>query len=99
MSEKEEIKICFGCALQALKLGRRVSRRGWNGKGMWLRMFNPYSDAEFLIRENGPQRGVDSGTAMPWIGIHNTDNQFTPWTPSQGDMLSEDWEIDFSGEL
>lgn len=26
----------FGMAVAALKLGKRVARAGWNGKGMWL---------------------------------------------------------------
>lgn len=26
----------FGVALKSLKHGNRVSRAGWNGKGMWL---------------------------------------------------------------
>ena len=28
----------FGLALDALKLGKKVRRTGWNGKGMWLKM-------------------------------------------------------------
>lgn len=30
------MRMDFGQALRALKAGRRVSRAGWNGKGMWL---------------------------------------------------------------
>ena len=26
----------FGAALQQLKVGGKVTRKGWNGKGMWL---------------------------------------------------------------
>ncbi len=26
----------FGEALKALKAGKKISRKGWNGKGMWL---------------------------------------------------------------
>lgn len=28
----------FGEAIKALKLGSRVAREGWNGKGMWLQL-------------------------------------------------------------
>lgn len=26
----------FGQAIEALKEGKKVARKGWNGKGMWL---------------------------------------------------------------
>lgn len=26
----------FGDAIEALKIGSRVARNGWNGKGMWI---------------------------------------------------------------
>jgi hypothetical protein len=31
----------FGAALEALKNGHRVTRAGWNGKGMWLALVSP----------------------------------------------------------
>lgn len=31
----------FGAALEAMKLGRRVARAGWNGKGMWIELVVP----------------------------------------------------------
>ena len=33
MSEK---LMTFGQAIEALKAGKKVSRKGWNGKGMFL---------------------------------------------------------------
>jgi hypothetical protein len=83
----------FGWALQLLKQGKRVARQGWNGKGMWLRHVNPYTDAEFSVRENGPVDGVDSGTLMPYIGMHTADNGFVPWLASQTDILADDWVV------
>lgn len=82
----------FGQALKALKKGAKVRRTGWNGKGMWLRLYNPYLDREFSIREHYPA-DLDSGTLAPWIGMHTADNQFVPWLASQTDLLAEDWEI------
>lgn len=29
-------KLTFGAAIEALKQGKRVTRKGWNGKGMFL---------------------------------------------------------------
>ncbi len=30
--------LCFGHAIEALKEGKRVARKGWNGKGMFIFM-------------------------------------------------------------
>lgn len=94
----------FGLALEALKLGQKVARRGWNGKGMWLSLscdgerevpaenfWSPHN-AQFA-RDNG-------GTAivLPSITMKTTNAQgrvaiLMGWLASQTDMLSEDWEI------
>ena len=35
-SEEKTNNLTFGQAIEALKSGKRVSRKGWNGKGMFL---------------------------------------------------------------
>lgn len=74
----------FGLAIEALKRGHKVSRKGWNGKGQWLHMI-PKSHWETT-------RGLELLDGRPWIGIKTVDDQFMPWVASQSDMLSEDWE-------
>lgn len=94
MSERmRQVNLTFGDAVQLLKLGHRLCRVGWNGKGMWLRLYEPYSDKEFLIHENGNVLGFDSGTLSPWIGMRTADNKFVPWLASQTDILAEDWGV------
>ena len=77
----------FGNALEALKEGKRVARRGWNGKGIYLELQLP--DAH-------------SKMTLPYIYIVTnglvTDNPeapkgVVPWLASQTDLLSEDWVI------
>jgi hypothetical protein len=60
---------------------------------MWLRHFDPYTDKEFSVRENGAVLGFDSGTLLPWIGMHTADNCFVPWLASQTDLLANDWNV------
>ncbi len=88
----------FGLAIEALKLGTRVARAGWNGKGMWLALTLSIHD----IPRTGTTQPVyrltidDDGagaTALPWIGMKTADNKFVPWLASQTDMLAEDWII------
>ena len=79
--------LTFGLAIEALKRGNRVLRKGWNGKGMWLA----------LIKNGNFDVGVSTvGSAtelLPWIGMKTADNKFVPWIASQTDMLVEDWVI------
>ena len=94
----------FGLALEALKRGHKVARSGWNGKGMWLRMLQPYgthpdhggdpSGAYFNPYFKASDNNVHAiGTMLPWIGMKTADNGFVPWLASQTDMLAEDWSI------
>ena len=79
--------LSFSQALVKVKQGEKIAREGWNGKGMWLRIYHPYSDKQFSITEN---EGAE-GTLMPWIGMKTADNGFVPWLASQTDILNDDW--------
>ena len=72
----------FGWALFMMKRGHRVMRRGWNGKGMYLFLFN---FAAVGIR------GIDH--LKPCIIMHTAQGHDQPgWLASQPDMLEEDWK-------
>ena len=75
----------FGQAIESLKAGQKVARKGWNGKGQWLFMI-PASHWETT-------RGLELLNGRPWIGIKTVDDCFMPWVASQSDMLVTDWEI------
>jgi hypothetical protein len=78
--------LTFGDALRFLKLGRKVARAGWNGKGMWLRhvVLDELLDGDCETTEL---------TLLPWIGMRTADGGFVPWLASQTDMLAEDWMV------
>ena len=90
--------INFGQAIEALKSGKRVSRKGWNGKNMflWLKEgcviksdFCKDPVLKSICDDNG-------GTlcCLPTICIKTADNKvLTGWLASQNDMLSEDWYV------
>lgn len=88
--------LTFSQALEALKAsGRdktiptvRVCRSGWNGKGMWLSLCDPYNNKQFTLIEKEIE-----GTFLPWIGMKTADNKYVPWLASQTDILAEDWII------
>jgi hypothetical protein len=66
----------FGHALEELMLGGKVSRKGWNGKDMWLELQIPDEQSKMT---------------RPFIFMKTVDNQFVPWVASQTDLLERDW--------
>ena len=81
--------LTFGLAIEASKQGKKVTRKGWNGKGMFLMLIHPYLNDQFEVHEK------DSlvGTLLPYIAMKTADNGLVPWLASQTDMLAEDWMI------
>lgn len=68
----------FGDALEELKDGNKVSRIGWNGKGMWLHLQVP---------------DLHSKMTLPYIYMSTVDGKLVPWLASQTDVLAEDWGV------
>ena len=54
----------FGEALRALKSGKRVSREGWNGRGMWLELQLPDRHSKMTL---------------PYIYMSTVDANLVPW--------------------
>lgn len=83
----------FGLALEALKKGCKVARKGWNGKGMFLYLvpagaYKPCTEiAKKLVNKDGL---VDYA---PYIAMKTVQGYVVPWLASQTDMLAEDWVI------
>ena len=77
----------FGGALEALKDGRKVARKGWNGKGIHIALQRPDENSKMT----SPYIYIDT------TGLQ-TDNpdapkSRVPWLASQTDMLAEDWVL------
>ncbi len=93
----------FGHALEAMKLGLKVARAGWNGKNMFV----VYMPALYLPCYNHQEPGpkVNDRTAkhigkelpldsQPYLAMFNAQQQWQPgWIATQSDLLSEDWVI------
>ena len=90
---QETTGLTFGLALAAMKVGKRVSRAGWNGKGMWLTVVgtSSYDVASRLFpNRNSIEPVID---LLPWIGMKTADGKFVPWLASQTDVLADDWVL------
>ena len=77
----------FSDAIKYLKRGLKLERKGWNGKGQYVRLVDPYNDKAFQVFE---KEELD-GTLYPYFALKNAQNGFVPWVPSIGDLLAEDW--------
>ena len=83
----------FGQALVALKGGSRVSREGWNGKGMFLFLV---PGSTFQVNRP-PLLGIyPEGTEISYhahVDMKTAQGDVVPWLCSQTDMLAEDWGV------
>lgn len=68
----------IGEAVEALRVGSRVARQGWNGRGMWLSLQVP--DAH-------------SKMTLPYVYMKTADDKLVPWLCSQSDLLASDWGV------
>lgn len=92
----------FGKAIEALKAGKKVTRKGWNGKGMFL-WLKPQTTIKSewckdpILKEICDENGGEM-LALGTICMYTHDSTgrkaiLTGWLASQSDMLLEDWEI------
>jgi hypothetical protein len=73
------MRVNFSKALEWLHCGYKVSRAGWNGKGMWIAIQKP---------------DMQSKMTLPYIYMKTADDQQVPWLASQTDILANDWVTD-----
>lgn len=81
----------FGEALDILKEGGIVTRKGWNGKGMFL-YYVPKGD---YLPVTEAATWAFKGEPVPYgayIAMKTASGNVVPWLASQTDMLAEDWE-------
>ena len=90
----------FSMALDLLKQGNKICRKGWNGANQWLSISCPETkdvaadnfwsphNAEFA-RQNG-----GSAKVAPCITLKNAQGMIIMgWIPSAGDLFANDWMI------
>lgn len=92
----------YGAAIEALKVGKRVQRQGWNGKGMFVFKQVPAQiptgvvpgmtslpqsvKDEFIARNQGPHYCNQMAIVKP-------DGTVDSWVASSADTFAEDWVI------
>ena len=100
---REVGSVNFGGAIDLLKAGLAVRRKGWNGKGLFIvkqvpahitgdiipKMQSlPKSAKDILMKRENPH--IDYTNQMLII---NPDGRADSWVPSSSDVFAEDWEV------
>ena len=85
---KECNAMTFGFAIEAMKKGKKVARKGWNGKGMYL-FKSPKAGCQMYKQYTGK----DINDLQEFIVMKAADDTLVPWLASQTDVLAEDWMI------
>lgn len=83
----------FASAYNALKVGSKVARKGWNGKDMFIFLV---PGSTFKVNR-APLLGIyEEGTEItyrPHIDMKTVNGEIVPWVASQSDILTEDWYV------
>ena len=78
----------FGDAIKYLKRGLMVTRKGWNGKGMYL-----FKSPKLGCQIYSEYTGKEINDLQEFIVMKAADDTLVPWLASQTDVLAEDWMI------
>lgn len=80
----------FGKALEALKEGKKVARKGWNGKSQYIELATNISYKNASDEIVNCEHDAIGNKAIAFVG---TSGVQMGWLASQADMLAEDWIV------
>lgn len=93
----------FGGAINCLKAGIAVRRKGWNGKGLFVvKQVPAHIGADIIPKmQSLPQfaKNILMSRKNPHIDytnqmlIINPDGRADSWLPSSSDVFADDWEV------
>lgn len=81
----------FSKALIEVKRGNKIARKGWNGNNMFV-----YFVSEDYYKSKTDHAKETFGKVtpyLPYLALKTADNKVVPWTLSQTDVLSNDWNV------
>lgn len=80
----------FGLAIEAMKKGKKVARRGWNGHNQHIELATRIS---YMTSEGVFVNVEHEAIGNKAIAFCGTSGVQMGWLASQADMLADDWEI------
>ena len=82
--------INFGLAIEAAKQGKKISRKGWNGRGQYVELASNISYKNTGNEIINAEHKAIGNAALAFVG---TSGVQLGWLASQADMLADDWYI------
>lgn len=85
--------LTFGLAIEALKLGKKVARAGWNGAGQFVYYVpeNSYKAQTGVAKEFFGEEAMVPYRA--YLALKTSQGDVATWAPSTSDVLAEDWQV------
>jgi hypothetical protein len=83
--------LTLGLAVEALKKGFKVLRKGWNGKGMYV--YYVPANSYKTITEVAKKEFGEMAKYNAYLAIKCVDGSVSTWVPNINDVLAEDWGI------
>ena len=80
----------FGSAIKLLKQGKRLQRKGWNGKQQYIELATNISYINANRETINADHDAIGNKAIAFVGTLGVQ---IGWLASQADMLAEDWRI------
>lgn len=80
----------FGLAIEAAKKGKKIARKGWNGKGQYVELATGISYTNRSGQTINAKHAAIGNRALAFVG---TSGVQMGWLASQADMLADDWMI------
>lgn len=80
----------FGLAIEAAKMGKKISRAGWNGKGQYVELGHDFS---YSTTDDTRDCAIHQDIGSKALVFAGTRGRQVGWLASQADMLADDWYI------
>ena len=80
----------FGLAIEVMKKGKKVARKGWNGKGQYIQLATGIS---YKLGTGEIVNCTHEDIGNKAIAFEGTSGVQMGWLASQADMLAEDWIV------
>lgn len=80
----------FGAAIESAKMGKKIQRSGWNGKGQYVELATCISYKNASGDVVNVEHDAIGNAALAFVG---TSGVQIGWLASQADMLADDWRI------
>lgn len=88
---RETSGLNFGLAYEAMRQGKMVARKGWNGKGMFI-----YRVPANVYKAQTESARNTFGEDVPYgayVAMKTAQGNVVPWLCSMTDMETDDWQI------